>query len=159
MADEDSEGALSRADSRADSHTDLQLPDTPDGTMHTSPMNTSKLSVSSEQEYDQPWVKGQGSASPQASPKLSPAAKVHQFAYKTFSVPYKCNYCTSILIGVHRQGIACRGKYVIMRKKLVSVSSYLVNMHSFPHGNLKIHASANGLPYITLQFDSYLSKA
>ena len=110
MADEDSEGALSRADSRADSRTDLQLPDTPDGTMRTSPVHSSKHSVSSEQEYEQPWVKGQGSGSPPVSPKLSTAAKVHQFQYKTFSVPYKCNYCTSLLIGVHRQGIACRGE-------------------------------------------------
>ena len=116
MADEDSEGALSRADSRADSRNDLNVPDAPDGNLNSSPLNTSKLSVSSEQEYDQPWVKGQGSASPQISPKLSEAAKVHQFQYKTFSLPHKCSYCTSILIGVSRQGISCRGKLSFERK-------------------------------------------
>lgn len=120
MADEDSEGAQSRADSRAESHTDLHAPEETD--INNSPLSLSRQSVSPEQEYDQPWIKGQTSPSPQVPPKLSPAAKIHQFQYKTFTAPHKCSYCTSLLIGVHRQGIFCRGKNLLSCYLTVSLN-------------------------------------
>ncbi|TSN30241.1 Serine/threonine-protein kinase MRCK alpha [Bagarius yarrelli] len=33
--------------------------------------------------------------------------KPHQFAVKSFSVPTKCNYCTSLMVGLMRQGCMC----------------------------------------------------
>lgn len=105
MADEESEDAISQTDSKTDSRTDLQ--DAQDMTVLGGPMNTSKHSVSSETEVEP--LRASFSSTPPSTPK-SPGQKVHKFLYKTFSLPYKCNYCTSLLIGVHRQGITCDGK-------------------------------------------------
>ncbi|WAR18658.1 MRCKA-like protein [Mya arenaria] len=102
MADEDSEDAQSRADSKTNSRTDLQEPTEP--SIPPSPMNTSKHSLASEPEKEP--LRSSFSGTPPGSPKSS-LQKVHKFLYKTFSVPYKCNYCTSLLVGVHRQGITC----------------------------------------------------
>ncbi|XP_047508953.1 serine/threonine-protein kinase Genghis Khan isoform X4 [Pieris napi] len=33
--------------------------------------------------------------------------KLHQFLVRTFSSPTKCNHCTSLMIGVTRQGVVC----------------------------------------------------
>lgn len=105
MADEDSEDAVSRTDSKTDSRTDLQ--DAHDVGVLGSAMNTSKHSVSSETEVEP--LRTSYSSTPPSTPK-TPGQKVHKFLYKTFNIPYKCNYCTSLLIGVHRQGITCDGK-------------------------------------------------
>ncbi|XP_076873597.1 serine/threonine-protein kinase MRCK alpha isoform X2 [Brachyhypopomus gauderio] len=37
----------------------------------------------------------------------SPKPKAHQFVVKTFSVPTKCNQCTSLMVGLIRQGCTC----------------------------------------------------
>ncbi|XP_048829940.1 serine/threonine-protein kinase MRCK alpha isoform X6 [Brienomyrus brachyistius] len=37
----------------------------------------------------------------------SPKPKVHQFVVKTFSVPTKCKQCTSVMVGLIRQGCVC----------------------------------------------------
>ncbi|XP_026088681.1 serine/threonine-protein kinase MRCK alpha-like isoform X3 [Carassius auratus] len=37
----------------------------------------------------------------------SPKPKAHQLSVKTFSVPTKCNQCTSLMVGLIRQGCAC----------------------------------------------------
>ncbi|XP_039548177.1 serine/threonine-protein kinase MRCK alpha isoform X2 [Pimephales promelas] len=37
----------------------------------------------------------------------SPKPKAHQFIVKSFSVPTKCNQCTSLMVGLIRQGCAC----------------------------------------------------
>lgn len=34
-------------------------------------------------------------------------AKPHRFVTKTFLGPVKCNYCTSLLVGITRQGVVC----------------------------------------------------
>ncbi|CAH0380687.1 unnamed protein product [Bemisia tabaci] len=34
-------------------------------------------------------------------------AKSHQFLIRTFSAPTKCNHCTSLMIGLTRQGVVC----------------------------------------------------
>jgi serine/threonine-protein kinase MRCK len=38
---------------------------------------------------------------------LSRPAKVHQFLVRTFSSPTKCNHCTSLMVGLTRQGVVC----------------------------------------------------
>ncbi|KAL4238234.1 hypothetical protein ACF0H5_002946 [Mactra antiquata] len=107
MADDDSEDALSRTDSHTDSRTDLQIPETQETMVLSTGSGstvTSRNSVSSETEME-PW-KSPFASSPPHSPKTQ-SQKIHKFVYKSFSVPYKCNYCTSLLVGVHRQGITC----------------------------------------------------
>ncbi|XP_030626502.1 serine/threonine-protein kinase MRCK alpha isoform X2 [Chanos chanos] len=37
----------------------------------------------------------------------SPKPKAHQFTVKSFSIPTKCNQCTSLMVGLSRQGCAC----------------------------------------------------
>uniref|UniRef100_A0A7N8WUM0 Serine/threonine-protein kinase MRCK alpha n=1 Tax=Mastacembelus armatus TaxID=205130 RepID=A0A7N8WUM0_9TELE len=37
----------------------------------------------------------------------SPQPKAHQFIVKTFSTPTKCNQCTSLMVGLIRQGCTC----------------------------------------------------
>jgi len=99
MADEDSEDTHSRADSRTNSRSDLQeASDAPT-------LNTSKHSITSETDTEP--LRSYNNTPP-GTPKSS-LQKVHKFLYKTFSVPYKCNHCTSLLVGVHRQGITCDG--------------------------------------------------
>lgn len=36
-----------------------------------------------------------------------PIQKVHQFLVRTFSSPTKCNHCTSLMVGLTRQGVVC----------------------------------------------------
>lgn len=38
---------------------------------------------------------------------ISSKAKVHQFLVRTFSSPTKCNHCTSLMVGLTRQGVVC----------------------------------------------------
>ena len=38
---------------------------------------------------------------------MPPKQKVHQFLVRTFSTPSKCNHCTSLMIGLTRQGVVC----------------------------------------------------
>ena len=40
----------------------------------------------------------------------SPQPKAHQFVVKSFSTPTKCNQCTSLMVGLIRQGCTCEGK-------------------------------------------------
>jgi serine/threonine-protein kinase MRCK len=44
--------------------------------------------------------------SPLAS-TLSLRSKSHQFLVRTFSSPLKCNHCTSLMVGLCRQGVVC----------------------------------------------------
>nr|XP_054305320.1 serine/threonine-protein kinase MRCK beta isoform X7 [Pongo pygmaeus] len=50
---------------------------------------------------------------PEASPSMSVAAseqqepKAHQFSIKSFSSPTQCSHCTSLMVGLIRQGYAC----------------------------------------------------
>lgn len=36
--------------------------------------------------------------------------KAHQFVVKSFNTPTKCNQCTSLMVGLIRQGCTCEGK-------------------------------------------------
>ncbi|XP_076641464.1 serine/threonine-protein kinase gek isoform X3 [Halictus rubicundus] len=40
-------------------------------------------------------------------PGLQPKPKSHQFLVRTFSAPTKCNHCTSLMVGLTRQGVVC----------------------------------------------------
>jgi len=39
--------------------------------------------------------------------QIGPKPKSHQFLVRTFSSPLKCNHCTSLMIGLTRQGVVC----------------------------------------------------
>ena len=39
--------------------------------------------------------------------QIGPKAKTHQFLIRTFSSPLKCNHCTSLMVGLTRQGVVC----------------------------------------------------
>lgn len=38
---------------------------------------------------------------------MSEKGKCHQFVIRTFSSPTKCNHCTSLMVGLVRQGVLC----------------------------------------------------
>ncbi|XP_012326621.1 serine/threonine-protein kinase MRCK beta isoform X2 [Aotus nancymaae] len=94
---------------RAD--TGLKLPDFQDSIFeyfNTAPLAhdlTFRTSSASEQETQGP--------KPEASPLMSAAAseqqepKAHQFSIKSFSSPTQCSHCTSLMVGLIRQGYAC----------------------------------------------------
>jgi serine/threonine-protein kinase MRCK len=67
-----------------------------------SPVVTEKSSPQPEHVYDQPWGANK--------PGSVPQPKIHRFIMKTFTTPYKCNLCTSLMVGLHRQGTTCAGK-------------------------------------------------
>ncbi len=39
--------------------------------------------------------------------QVGPRPKSHQFLIRTFSSPLKCNHCTSLMVGLTRQGVVC----------------------------------------------------
>nr|CAD7255964.1 unnamed protein product [Timema shepardi] len=43
----------------------------------------------------------------QQPPHLLPKPKCHQFLVRTFSSPTKCSHCTSLMVGLTRQGVVC----------------------------------------------------
>nr|XP_049707643.1 serine/threonine-protein kinase Genghis Khan isoform X4 [Helicoverpa armigera] len=47
------------------------------------------------------------SIDPSLGPSVPGKQKVHQFLVRTFSSPTKCNHCTSLMIGLTRQGVVC----------------------------------------------------
>ncbi|XP_037073228.1 serine/threonine-protein kinase Genghis Khan-like, partial [Pollicipes pollicipes] len=66
--------------------------------------------ASSKSEYsmDQsPAHEPRPAAGGQAQPQLAPKYKFHQFRVRTFSSPLKCNHCTSLMVGLTRQGVVC----------------------------------------------------
>ncbi|CAH1642154.1 unnamed protein product [Spodoptera littoralis] len=47
------------------------------------------------------------SMDPSLGPTVPGKQKVHQFLVRTFSSPTKCNHCTSLMMGLTRQGVVC----------------------------------------------------
>ncbi|CAG2186869.1 CDC42BP [Mytilus edulis] len=91
-----SEDGLSHGDSRTNSRSDLHMgapPDTPDVTHQSSPI------IQPEHVYDQPWGASKTGSMPQP--------KTHKFVMKNFYTPSKCNLCTSLMVGIQRQGTTC----------------------------------------------------
>ncbi|XP_044929958.1 serine/threonine-protein kinase MRCK beta isoform X2 [Mustela putorius furo] len=95
---------------RAD--TGLKLPDFQDSIFeyfNTAPLAhdlTFRSGSAGEQETQAP--------KPEVSPSVSVAAsteqqepKAHQFSIKSFSSPTQCSHCTSLMVGLIRQGYAC----------------------------------------------------
>uniref|UniRef100_A0A8C1AQW8 non-specific serine/threonine protein kinase n=1 Tax=Cyprinus carpio carpio TaxID=630221 RepID=A0A8C1AQW8_CYPCA len=101
---------------RIDSIDNFSLSNTPsreeDGrsqvTSHSrSPSTTSDME--SQEQVDQPQ---RGAQTPMRSGYSSsghstPKPKAHQFVVKTFNTPTKCNQCTSLMVGLIRQGCTC----------------------------------------------------
>ncbi|XP_067097324.1 serine/threonine-protein kinase MRCK beta isoform X1 [Osmerus mordax] len=81
-----------------------------DATPHKSDAPSSSPSVASEQ--DEP-VKTPAATPTTPSPVYStsllttPKPKAHQLSIKTFSSPTQCTHCTSLMVGLIRQGYAC----------------------------------------------------
>ncbi|EDS28084.1 myotonin-protein kinase [Culex quinquefasciatus] len=76
----------------------------------------SKPSSSSACVHDalEDQLRGCGEITPPATPRpergnlvMMPKQKVHQFLVRTFSSPTKCNHCTSLMVGLTRQGVVC----------------------------------------------------
>jgi len=117
--EEDSEAdTTSHADSRTDSRSDVRGgSDTTDSSITRDTSHTSHFTQPYEPVYEPPWNKrgspGLRNKSPQSSgakdtdsPK-SPHSKTHKFIVKSFQSPYRCYYCTSLLVGLQRQGVQC----------------------------------------------------
>uniref|UniRef100_A0A8C1SPP5 non-specific serine/threonine protein kinase n=1 Tax=Cyprinus carpio TaxID=7962 RepID=A0A8C1SPP5_CYPCA len=72
-----------------------------------SPSTTSDME--SQEQIDQPQ---RGAQAPMrsgysSSAHSTPKPKAHQFVVKTFNAPTKCNQCTSLMVGLIRQGCSC----------------------------------------------------
>ncbi|KAK7152629.1 hypothetical protein R3I93_010754 [Phoxinus phoxinus] len=100
---------------RIDSIDNFSLSNTPsreeDGrsqvTSHSrSPSTTSDLQESQEQ-VDQPQRGAQTPVRYSSCGHSTPKPKAHQFVVKTFSTATKCNQCTSLMVGIIRQGCTC----------------------------------------------------
>ncbi|BFZ07324.1 hypothetical protein BsWGS_10363 [Bradybaena similaris] len=102
----------SRTDSQTDSRTDLRgssdnEPSLPREIPYTQPYEPIRSwGASKTGSPNQQRLGSQGSTDTPRSPK-SPHSRQHRFIVKSFQSPYKCNFCTSLLVGLQRQGITC----------------------------------------------------
>ncbi|XP_077094964.1 serine/threonine-protein kinase MRCK alpha isoform X18 [Siphateles boraxobius] len=101
---------------RIDSIDNLSLSNTPcreeDGrsqvTSHSrSPSTTSDLLESQEVDQPQRGVQTPVRSGYSSSGHSTPKPKAHQFVVKTFNTATKCNLCTSLMVGIIRQGCTC----------------------------------------------------
>ncbi|MEJ1275938.1 hypothetical protein NN561_006837 [Cricetulus griseus] len=71
------------------------------------------VATSAEQQEDVARPQQRPSAVPlpntQALAMAGPKPKAHQFSIKSFSSPTQCSHCTSLMVGLTRQGYACEG--------------------------------------------------
>ncbi|XP_057341565.1 serine/threonine-protein kinase MRCK beta isoform X1 [Microplitis mediator] len=70
----------------------------------SSKSNLSELSIDPTSPLSHELL-NKSSAHSQAA--LQPKPKSHQFLVRTFSAPTKCNHCTSLMVGLTRQGVVC----------------------------------------------------
>ncbi|XP_029985011.1 serine/threonine-protein kinase MRCK beta isoform X3 [Sphaeramia orbicularis] len=68
---------------------------------------TTTPSPSELQEVKTPSVPASPSPTYQSSSLTTPKPKAHQLSIKTFSSPTQCTHCTSLMVGLIRQGYAC----------------------------------------------------
>ncbi|CAK9826126.1 Serine/threonine-protein kinase Genghis Khan [Anthophora retusa] len=71
----------------------------------SSKSNLSELSIDPTSPLSHELLNKSSTAHGQAS--LQPKPKSHQFLVRTFSAPTKCNHCTSLMVGLTRQGVVC----------------------------------------------------
>uniref|UniRef100_A0A3Q1HFI2 non-specific serine/threonine protein kinase n=1 Tax=Acanthochromis polyacanthus TaxID=80966 RepID=A0A3Q1HFI2_9TELE len=89
----------------------LKLPDFQDSIFEY--FNTSPLApdltfrVSPLSEVKAASVPASPSPTYQSSALTTPKPKAHQLSIKTFSTPTQCTHCTSLMVGLCRQGYAC----------------------------------------------------
>lgn len=55
--------------------------------------------------------------------------KAHQLNIKSFTSPTQCSHCTSLMVGLVRQGYACDGKLVKL----------FVNFHQAPQKSIPVY--------------------
>ncbi|XP_077319839.1 serine/threonine-protein kinase MRCK beta isoform X2 [Lithobates pipiens] len=71
------------------------------------------LSVPTVSDQQEESVRSQPRTPPAPSPTFTPISisipkpKAHQLAIKTFTSPTQCSHCTSLMVGILRQGYAC----------------------------------------------------
>ncbi|XP_043252876.1 serine/threonine-protein kinase Genghis Khan isoform X3 [Colletes gigas] len=71
----------------------------------SSKSNLSELSIDPTSPLSHELLNKSSTAHGQLS--LQPKPKSHQFLVRTFSAPTKCNHCTSLMVGLTRQGVVC----------------------------------------------------
>ncbi|XP_029056475.1 serine/threonine-protein kinase gek isoform X1 [Osmia lignaria lignaria] len=71
----------------------------------SSKSNLSELSIDPTSPLSHELLNKSSASHGQAS--LQPKPKSHQFLVRTFSAPTKCNHCTSLMVGLTRQGVVC----------------------------------------------------
>ncbi|KAK0161975.1 hypothetical protein PV327_008366 [Microctonus hyperodae] len=72
----------------------------------SSKSNLSELSIDPTSPLSHELL-NKSSASHSQQATLQPKPKSHQFLVRTFSAPTKCNHCTSLMVGLTRQGVVC----------------------------------------------------
>ncbi|XP_029610997.1 serine/threonine-protein kinase MRCK beta isoform X4 [Salmo trutta] len=82
-----------------------------DATPQKSDVLSPSISVASEQDEPVPKPPAAAPAAPspvyQTSLLTAPKPKAHQLSIKTFSSPTQCTHCSSLMVGLIRQGYAC----------------------------------------------------
>ena len=48
-----------------------------------------------------------------AAPQNKSAGSKHEFVVRSFEVPTRCDHCSSVMIGLVRQGMVCKSKEFI----------------------------------------------
>ncbi|XP_071556555.1 serine/threonine-protein kinase Genghis Khan isoform X2 [Temnothorax nylanderi] len=71
----------------------------------SSKSNLSELSIDPTSPLSHELLNKSSATHGQAN--LQPKPKSHQFLVRTFSAPTKCNHCTSLMVGLTRQGVVC----------------------------------------------------
>ncbi|XP_076375984.1 serine/threonine-protein kinase gek isoform X3 [Megalopta genalis] len=71
----------------------------------SSKSNLSELSIDPTSPLSHELLNKSSASHGQTS--LQPKPKSHQFLVRTFSAPTKCNHCTSLMVGLTRQGVVC----------------------------------------------------
>ncbi|XP_043282570.1 serine/threonine-protein kinase Genghis Khan isoform X2 [Venturia canescens] len=71
----------------------------------SSKSNLSELSIDPTSPLSHELLNKSSASHGQTS--IQPKPKSHQFLVRTFSAPTKCNHCTSLMVGLTRQGVVC----------------------------------------------------
>ncbi|XP_019630761.1 PREDICTED: serine/threonine-protein kinase MRCK alpha-like isoform X5 [Branchiostoma belcheri] len=71
------------------------------------PESIPQTDSSSEPDEDLPPAPPRPDVMPRPPSMSGPRPKAHQFIVKTLTNPTKCNHCTSLMVGLVRQGVVC----------------------------------------------------